>query len=1056
MKSTPKPLFLLLTSLVWSSWLFSQVTGPELEDPKITSVNTLKPHAWFIPYPDSKSMTGKKCTESPWCMMLNGNWKFFWSKNPSERPVDFYKENYDLSSWKEIPVPSDWQMQGYDYPIYVNIQYPFAADPPFIPKDYNPVGSYIHRFSVPGEWKDKQIVLHFGGVNSAAYYWLNGTRLGYSEDSKTPVEFDVTGFLKEGENTLAVEVYRWSDGSYLEDQDFFRLSGIERDVFLYAMPKVHIYDYFVQTDLINNYTDGVLSVTIDLKNDMSGLKSGDLMLGLKLTDKKNNIVASGKQKAVVNQKASSLITFGFIVKSPLKWTAETPELYQMVLTVSDKKGNELEAISSKIGFRKVEILNGQLCINGKPIYIKGVNRHEHDENTGHVISEAGMLKDIELLKQYNLNAVRTCHYPNCPRWYELCDEYGLYLVDEANIESHGMGYEPDKTLGNNPAWLEAHLDRTTRMVERDKNHPSVIIWSLGNEAGNGSNFYATYDWIKKRDITRPVQYERAELGKNTDIFCPMYMRATEMTTYALKHGDRPLIQCEYAHSMGNSTGDFQDYWDVIEKYPVLQGGFIWDWVDQGIAQTDKWGKKYWAYGGDFGPANVPSDNNFCDNGLISADRRPHPTLFEVKKVYQNIKFRSLDLMSGQFEVRNNFIFTNLDKFDFDYAIEENGIPVLNEKLPVIHLEPGASLSVSIDLSGFTFKANCEYFITFRAHQRETEGVVPAGHVVAYEQFQLPFQILAPAAKIEGELNYATDHKKTLITGGTFSIAFDSLGWLCSYKIKNREMVKFPLRPNFWRAPIDNDYGNDMPKRLSVWKEAGGKMNLISMTARQISPGMVEVSSLYDIPGVSGNWASVYTLFADGRIEVSNKFSVREKSLPEIPRIGMIWRLDPKLSRMDYYGRGPWENYQDRNSSAMVSRYSEKVADQEFLYVRPQENNNRTDVRWFSLTDDSGTGLLIAGKPVFSASAHNYGIEDIDDGEKKDQRHINDILPRDFIEWNIDYKQMGVGGDDSWGALPLDKYRLFPGEYSYGFVIVPVNSREDMTTRVRSVAGCFLK
>jgi len=1036
-----------LKNILFASFFFisgfvnAQVIGTGLEDPAITGINTLKPHAWFIPFPDSKSITGKESLESPLCKVLNGNWKFFWSKNPAERPLNFFREDFDISSWKEIPVPSDWQMQGYDYPIYTNIPYPYKADPPFIPKDYNPVGSYKHHFTIPAEWKDKRIVLHFGGVNSAAYYWLNGEKLGYSEDSKTPVEFDITSRLREGENTLALEVYRWGDGAYLEDQDFFRLSGIERDVYVYATPKVHIFDYFVKTDLTNNYADGLLSVTVELKNAFPGLKSGDYTVEMKVTDKNNVAVAKGKQGIKINMKDSAQIVFRNEVRNPMKWTAETPDLYQLLLTVTDNRGKETEAIASKIGFRKVEFLNGQLCINGKPIYIKGVNRHEHDEITGHVISEESMLKDIELLRQYNLNAVRTCHYPDAPRWYELCDEYGIYLVDEANIESHGMGYDKDKTLGNKPEWLNAHMDRTIRMVERDKNHPSVIVWSLGNEAGNGSNFYATYDWIKKRDNTRPVQYERAELERNTDIFCPMYMPASQMEQYAKKHTDRPLIQCEYAHAMGNSVGDFQDYWDIIEKYPMLQGGFIWDWVDQGIAQVDEKGQKYWAYGGDFGPENVPSDNNFCSNGLVSPDRRPHPTLYEVKKVYQNIKFRIIDLSSGQFEIRNGFIFTDLNKYNFEYTVEENGNPVLKKDLPEMNVAPGLSTFVTIDVAGLVIKPNCEYFLIFRARQRYAERMIPADHIVAYEQFKLPYQTLLPeAGKKSPDLKY-TEENGIVITGQLFSVSFDTLGWLSSYKTKDREILKAPLMPSFWRAPIDNDYGNSMPARLKVWKDLCRKFKLISLKTRQLSGNIVEVSCLYDIPDVKGTWSSDYIIHGDGRIEVSNRFSTFEKSLPEIPRIGMLWRLSAEFSNMDYFGRGPWENYQDRKTSALVSRYSEKVGEQVFLYVRPQENNYRTDVRWFSLTDDTGFGLKVTGKPVISTSARNYGMEDLDDGAKKDQRHINDIVPRDFIEWNIDYKQMGVGGDNSWGAKPLDKYMLYPGEYSYEFVISPVEKSE---------------
>lgn len=1068
--------FLSITCLIFLGQAISaQVIGPELEDPKITGVNNLPPKASAVSFPDAKTLQENKGTQSPTSKLLNGNWKFNWSKNPNERPVDFYKPGYDVSSWKEIPVPADWQMHGYDIPIYTNITYPFVAEPPvkplkdsnkpdmvpvpaaedgqpqkieypnasnpippYIPKQYNPVGSYLHNFAIPAEWKDKRIVLHFGGVNSAAYYWLNGEKLGYSEDSKTPVEFDITAKMKDGENTLAVEVYRWSDGSYLEDQDFFRLSGIERDVYVYATPRVHIRDFFVQTDLTNNYTDAVLSVSVELSNYFNGYQSGDYTLELQLKDKNNKVVASEKSKAALNLKASATVNFESELTNPAKWTAETPNLYQLVLVLKDKTGKEIEAKGCKVGFREVEIINGQLCVNGKPIYLKGVNRHEHDETTGHVISEEGMLKDIELMKQFNVNAVRTCHYPDHPRWYELCDEYGIYLVDEANIESHGMGYNPERTLGNKPEWLEAHMDRTIRMVERDKNHPSIIVWSLGNEAGNGSNFYATYDWIKQRDKTRPVQYERAGLERNTDIFCPMYMRAAHMEEYAKKHTDRPLIQCEYAHAMGNSVGDFQDYWNVIERYPVLQGGFIWDWVDQGIAQYDEKGNKYWAYGGDFGPADILSDNNFCANGVVSPDRRPHPKLYEVKKVYQNIKFKCINASEGKFQINNGFGFTNLDKFDFTYTIEENGVPVRTEKLAAVAAQPGESKIITIDLSNLNLKPGCEYFITLRAMQRAAENMIAAGHIVAYEQFMIGSgSTVVATQKTASPLTYNKTASGISISGNSFTAAFDTLGRLHSYVSDSKELMKSALIPNFWRAPNDNDYGNGMPNRCKVWKEAADNLKLMRVEVSQPAADIVEVVTLYDIPTVKGTWEARYLVQSDGSIKVTNMFITSERNLPEIPRMGMRMRVVPELNNMAYLGRGPWENYIDRNTSALVSLYTGKVNEQTSLYVRPQENNYHTDIRWFKLTDDSGKGLMVSGFPTFGTSALNNAMEDFDDGEKKDQRHITDIVPRDFVEWCIDYKQMGVGGDDSWGARPLPKYQILPGEYHYEFVIQPV-------------------
>ena len=703
------------------------------------------------------------------------------------------------------------------------------------------------------------------------------------------------------------------------------------------------------------------------------------------------------------------------------------------------------------------------------MYIKGVNRHEHDETSGHVVSEESMIKDIMLMKQNNINAVRTCHYPDLPRWYELCDEYGLYIVDEANIESHGMGYSVDKTLANKPEWLNAHMDRTRRMVERDKNHPSVIIWSLGNEAGNGSNFKATYQWIKERDKTRPVQYEQARLEDNTDIYCPMYMPASGLKNYAQGNNiTKPLIQCEYSHSMGNSTGDFKDYWDIIERYPALQGGFIWDWVDQGFARYDENGIKYWAYGGDFGPADVPSDNNFCSNGLVSPDRRPHAALYEVKKVYQNIRFKAMDTAHGKFLLKNDFIFNNLNNYIFNYTIEENGIPVHSSEITSENLQPagdqsnftiagsnrdneqhllplilpGDSVFLYINLKNFNIVPGCEYFIIFRAKQKEAEHLIPAGHVVAYEQFRLHIDPdMSVKSSSAGELTYSQNKDGIIISGSSFSAGFNIMGWLSSYQINGKEIVRAPLKPNFWRAPIDNDYGYGMQRMLAIWKNAADSVKLQLLEVKESEDHAVEIHAVYEIAVVKGTWDARYKILADGKIHVTGTFSTTSSSLPAIPRIGMRWRLLQEYSTMEYFGRGPWENYIDRNSGAIISRYSVSVLDQELLYVRPQEFGYRTDVRWMALTGQNGQGIRVEGEPVFSASALPYTMEDLDDGEKKDQRHINDLVIRDFIEWHIDFRQMGVGGDNSWGARPLEQYQIRPGTYSYGFTIEPVNKEE---------------
>ncbi|MFX1533250.1 MAG: glycoside hydrolase family 2 TIM barrel-domain containing protein, partial [Promethearchaeota archaeon] len=603
------------------------------ENPKILGRNKEAAHCTYIPYADTQTALKNDPLQSPFYLSLNGRWKFCWVKKPADHKLDFYKDNFDVSQWVDIIVPGNWELQGFGIPIYTNVIYPFPADPPHIPHDWNPVGSYRRTFTISNSWKDRQVFLHFGGVSSAMYVWLNGEKVGYSQGSKTPAEFNITEYLRKGENVLAVEVYRWCDGSYLEGQDFWKISGIERDVFLFSTPQVHIRDFFVRGDLDDNYIDGMLKVTVNVRNYLPDV-SGKHYVHIDLLDTDNKSVFETLTKEANIRNADKItIHFEQFVKKPAKWSAETPKLYSMLISLSNESGLITEVVSCKVGFRKVEIKDAQLLVNGIPIIIKGVNRHEHDPVTGRTVTEKLMIKDIQLMKQFNINAVRTSHYPNVPRWYELCDKYGLYVVDEANIESHGMGYDPEDTLGNNPDWKEAHLDRTIRMVERDKNHPSIIIWSLGNEAGDGVNFEATYKWIHERDSSRPVQYEQAIEGPHTDIVCPMYSRIEQLEEYANKEQNRPLIMCEMLHAMGNSVGNMQDYWDVIEKHKVLQGGFVWDWVDQSFLKVDEDNMRYWAYGGDMGDDIVFNDGNFCINGLVQADRAPHPHLWEVKKVY---------------------------------------------------------------------------------------------------------------------------------------------------------------------------------------------------------------------------------------------------------------------------------------------------------------------------------------------------------------------------------------------------------------------------------------
>ena len=645
---------------------------PDWENPEVVGWGKESAHCTLMVFPDVDSALIGNCEESPFYISLNGRWKFHWVARPAERPVDFYRADYDDSGWNEMPVPSNWQMHGYGVPIYTNITYPFAKDPPRVTgepqADYtayklrNPVGSYRKTFEVPASWRGRHVFLHFDGVESAFYVWVNGTKIGYGQGSRTPAEFNVTTHLREGRNLLAVEVYRWSDGSYLEDQDFWRLSGIFRDVYLFSTPAVHLRDFFVRCDLDEHYRDGVLEVTAHVRNYSDKLVEAPAveMQLLDTSTSSRRVCAQGRMEftgETISAQDEAVFTYKTDIANPRKWTAEQPNLYTLLLTLKRANGDVLEVIPCRVGFRKVEVNGGQLRVNDIAVLLKGVNRHEHDPDTGHYVTVDSMVRDIRLMKQNNINAVRTSHYPNVSKWYDLCDEYGLYLVDEANIESHGMGYGRNETLGNKLEWKKAHMDRTISMVQRDKNHPSIIIWSLGNEAGDGINFQATSEWIHQRDSSRPVQYEQARTRPHTDIVCPMYSRIERIVKYASTDRDRPLILCEYAHAMGNSVGNLQDYWDAIEKYGHLQGGFIWDWVDQGLRKKDESGREFWAYGGDFG--DKPNDGNFCCNGLLQPDRKPNPSLFEVKKVYQYIEVQPVDLISGKVRIRNEYDFVSL-------------------------------------------------------------------------------------------------------------------------------------------------------------------------------------------------------------------------------------------------------------------------------------------------------------------------------------------------------------------------------------------------------------
>jgi len=1015
--------FLLLLTVA------SAQAANDWENPDMIGQNKMAPHATLVPYANEAQALVNDRNASPFVKLLNGQWKFNWVKKPADRPKDFYQIHFDDSGWDTIPVPSCWELEGFGTPIYLNVPYPFEKNPPFIHHNWNPVGSYRTEFTIPESMHGKPVYLHFEGVKSAMYLWINGKKVGYSQGSKTPAEFDVTDYLTTGNNVLACEVYRWSDGSYMEDQDFWRLSGIYRDVFLFATPPFHMRDFWAWTDLDDDYKNATLNVDVSLFQFAT--ESRDYSVEISLLDAELNEVFEPVTKAVGRE---DNLSFSKKVANPLKWTAETPNLYTLLLTLKDKSGKVLEVERTNVGFREVVIKDAQLLVNGMPVLIKGVNRHEHDPDTGHTLSTESMIEDIRLMKLNNINAVRTSHYPNDPRWYDLCDKYGLYLIDEANIETHGMGYNPDITLGGKPAWKKAHLDRIQRMVERDKNHPSIIIWSMGNEAGDGENFVAGSEWIHHRDPTRPVHYERALEREHIDMVSIMYARIHDLVKYAEKPQTRPYILCEYAHAMGNSVGNLQDYWDVIEKYRVLQGGFIWDWVDQGLRKKHVDGEEFWAYGGDFG--DDPNDGNFVCNGLVFPDRKVHPSLAEVKKVYQYIKVTDVDALKGRFELKNMHDFIGLDTYNCVWSLEENGIPVQTGDFALPEIAPQESGTVSVPIKKPSLTPGAEYFLTLSFVTAEHAPLVPKGTEMAFGQFALNYdvpQAVAADTAAMPEITLTTHKLSLTVAGDDFTMSFDKgAGTIESFVYKNVELIEVGPAPDFWRAPIDNDYGNKMQNRLALWRDAGVSRIVTKTSAEKLGNGTVRVAFDFSLPAVASKATIAYTIDGNGGILVESAFTPGDRELPELPRFGMQMTLPAGFDRMEWFGRGPEESHWDRKTGVRVGRYCGSVEEQYTPYIRPQENANKTDVRWVRLTNASGYGLEARGLPLLSVSARHYPT-----GMLEAADHTFDLVWQPEVFLNLDYKQTGVGGDDSWGARPHDKYTLFAEDYSYSYTLLPV-------------------
>jgi beta-galactosidase len=1045
---------LITFALIVAASTASAQNVEDWQNPQVIERNKEAPHASFTSYATREQAMRGDPGESPFHLSLNGDWRFKWSSRPSERPSEFFQPDYDVSGWDLISVPSNWEVEGYGTPIYTNIVYPWGLpDPPFIPENNNPVGSYRRTVMMPASWAGNRMILHFAGVESAFYLWLNGEVVGYSQGSRTPAEFDVTSYMRPGENVIAVEVYRWSDGSYLEDQDFWRLSGIFRDVSLHVTPKLFIRDFWAQANLDEACQDGVLDLSIQVRNDSKEISGGHLEASL--LDPDGKPVAEAWSAAVsVEPGVEKELNHSQVLKSPKKWSAERPHLYTLLLTLKGGDDEVLQVIPTRIGFRRVEIKEGQLLVNGKALLLKGANRHEHDPDTGHTVSRESMIRDIVLMKSHNLNAVRTSHYPNVPEWYDLCDLYGLYVVDEANIESHGIGYEPESTLGNKPEWKKAHMDRTIRMVERDKNHPSVIIWSLGNEAGDGVNFEATSAWIHDRDPSRPVQYERAEERPHTDLVVPMYHTVKRIVEYAETHTDRPLILCEYAHAMGNSGGNLYEYWEAIKKYKHLQGGFVWDWVDQGLRTRSPEGAEYFAYGGDLGPPEVPSDGNFCMNGLVSADRVPHPSLLEVKKIYQYVEFSPSDLQAGKIKIENQYDFQSLDFLRGFWELRANGRRLQQGTLPVLDLGPGESREVTIPFDPPRVEPGVEYWLTVSMRLAERTRWAEPGYEMAWEQFNLPLNAPSSAERLDQmpALKLQESPFIASVEGANFVLEFDKKhGTISSFRFEDTELIRSGPLPDFWRAPIDNDLGNQMHRRLAIWRPADRKVDwrglgihwqVAETRVEQVSPGLVRIKSVGTLARVRAQYEVTYEVLGSGEVKVHASMTGAASDLPELPRFGMQLTLPQEFQAMEWYGRGPHESYWDRKRSAAVGQYRGTVDEQFVEYSRPQENGNKTDVRWLALTNQEGIGLLAIGRPLLSVGARNYRTADLEN-----VRHHHILQKRPFVTLNLDHRQMGVGGDNSWGALPLEAYRLKPGDYSYSFSLVPISEEEEAAAEV---------
>ena len=1082
---------------------WAQETLPYWKDIQTVGVNREPARTAFMTYENRNQALTMDKAKSPYYQLLNGTWNFYYVDAYKDLPANIEQPGADIQ-WTDIKVPGNWELQGHGIAIYTNHGYewkPRNPKPPQLP-EATPVGVYQRDFEIPANWDGRDIFLSIDGAKSGVYVYVNGKEVGYSEDAKSTAEFKLNKYLKAGKNSLVLKIFRWSTGAYLECQDFWRISGIERDVFLFSQPKTHIRDFQVVSTLDDTYKNGIfkLATAVTMQEGQN-----DVTLSYELLDAQGNVAAKGTQS---DDKLNQI--FEAELPDVKTWTSEHPNLYQLLITL--KEGDKVtEVVPYKVGFRRYEIKEiaekgkkgkPYVCffVNGQPIKLKGVNIHEHNPATGHYMTEELMRKDFEIMKQNNINTVRLCHYPQSNKFYDLCNEFGLYVYDEANIESHGMYYNLSKggSLGNNPEWLKPHMDRTINMYERNKNHPSIAIWSLGNEAGNGYNFYQTYLYLKNKEVSpmgmnRPVNYERALWEWNTDMYVPQYPDAAWLEEVGREGTDRPIVPSEYSHAMGNSNGNLAAQWDAIYKYPNLQGGYIWDWVDQGLDQTDENGRHFWAYGGDFG-VDAPSDGNFLCNGIVAPDRTLHPAMAEVKYAHQNVGFEAVDLAAGKFLVKNRFYFTGLKKYQINYAVKANG-KVVRKGKTFLDIEPQGTQELTINVAGLKPKAGTEYFVNFWVTTTEPEILIPVGHEIASEQFRLPIEPLAVAEhKASGKTNVTTEGDDVKVTSPRMQFVFNKKsGLVTSYKVNGTEYFSegFGIQPNFWRAPNDNDYGNGQPKREQIWKQSSKNFKVADVITE--ADGNNTVLTANYLLAAGNLYIVKYTIYPDGVVHADITFTstdmeegkteVSEATLMAtfspgqqearhaasklvVPRIGVRFRLPADMNQVEYFGRGPGENYIDRQRASHIDLY-QTTADAMYTnnYVRPQENGHRTDTRWVELTRKNGKGLKIVADETIGFNALRNSVEDFDSEEAvgklrqwnnftpeeianrneeeaknvlRHMTHVNDITPRNFVEVCVDMKQQGVAGFNSWGDRPLPEHTMPANqEYKWGFTLIPV-------------------